>query len=289
MNILVSSFDGLDVPKTLCIPLRTNATISALFSILSERLPNYIYNLRLTTSDNKALHQSSQLPVSTLVGHDKAINILPLRLCAGLLGGKGGFGSQLRAAGGRMSSRKKRDGEANASSRNLDGRRLRTVTEAKKLAEYLATKPEMERKEKEERRRRWESIVEAAERKEDEIKHGRKGVRLDGEWVEKKEEEESKVREAVSAMLNNSNVSNVKSGSESEEDRKDSEGEQTGSASSTSSELENGRATHSQSFHGWDEDELSDDEEEIDTTKSQSLSTVAQDQYEGKGKAKATA
>jgi hypothetical protein len=46
-----------------------------------------------------------------------------------LLGGKGGFGSQLRAAGGRMSSRKTGN---NASCRDLNGRRLSTVKEAQK-------------------------------------------------------------------------------------------------------------------------------------------------------------
>jgi hypothetical protein len=46
-----------------------------------------------------------------------------------LLGGKGGFGSQLRAAGGRMSSQ--RTGN-NDSCRDLNGRRLSTVKEAKK-------------------------------------------------------------------------------------------------------------------------------------------------------------
>lgn len=45
------------------------------------------------------------------------------------LGGKGGFGSQLRAAGGRMSSGKATN---NDSCRDLSGRRLATVKEAQK-------------------------------------------------------------------------------------------------------------------------------------------------------------
>jgi hypothetical protein len=44
-------------------------------------------------------------------------------------GGKGGFGSQLRAAGGRMSSQKTSN---NDSCRDLSGRRLSTIKEAKK-------------------------------------------------------------------------------------------------------------------------------------------------------------
>ncbi len=97
-----------------------------------------------------------------------------------------------------MSSRKKRNAEAqNGSNRNLDGRRLRTITEAKNLATYLATKPEMERKEKEERRKRWELVVEAAERREEEIRSGKKGKGLSEEWMEEKEEVGEGVRDAV--------------------------------------------------------------------------------------------
>ena len=96
-----------------------------------------------------------------------------------------------------MSSKRKKNGvEENGSSRNLDGRRLRTVTEAKALAEYLAIKPEMERKEKEKRRARWAEIVQMTEKKQEEIKYGT-GGRLDGKWVEEKEETGERTREAV--------------------------------------------------------------------------------------------
>lgn len=107
-----------------------------------------------------------------------------------------------------MSSRKKRQNAelATGSARNLDGRRLRTITEAKNLATYLATKPEMEKKEKEERRKRWEQVVELAEQREADMRTGkgidgrRKG--LSDEWVETKEGVEESVRNAVKmAML----------------------------------------------------------------------------------------
>ena len=99
-----------------------------------------------------------------------------------------------------MSSRKKKNQEDHGSSRNLDGRRLRTVNEAKALAEYLAIKPEMDKKEKEKRRERWEQIVQASEEKEAEIKSGGKG-RLDGKWVEDKEESNERTRDAVLAAM----------------------------------------------------------------------------------------
>ncbi|KAJ7430741.1 telomere stability and silencing-domain-containing protein [Mycena galericulata] len=71
-------------------------------------------------------------PVSSL--RSNGSSLITLRLTPRLLGGKGGFGSQLRAAGGRMSSQKTSN---NDSCRDLSGRRLNTIKEAKKLVEYL--------------------------------------------------------------------------------------------------------------------------------------------------------
>ena len=100
-----------------------------------------------------------------------------------------------------MSSKKKKNvGDQNSSNRNLDGRRLRTINEAKALAEYLALKPEMEKKEKEARRKRWEQVVELAEKREEEIRTGNKG-RVDGKWVEDKEEAGERAREAVKLAM----------------------------------------------------------------------------------------
>ena len=99
------------------------------------------------------------------------------------------------------SKRKGNQGDNNGSNRNLDGRRLRTVNEAKALAEYLSVKPEMDQKEKEERRRRWEAIVEMAEKRTDEIKNGGGKSKLDGQWVDDKEEMSDKAREAVMAAM----------------------------------------------------------------------------------------
>lgn len=106
-----------------------------------------------------------------------------------------------------MSSKRKKNnglqGEDNGSSRNLDGRRLRTITEAKALADYLAIKPDMEKKEKEKRRKRWQQIVEQTEKRQEEIKYGgqKGGMMLDGKWVEDKEELDERTREAVMTAL----------------------------------------------------------------------------------------
>lgn len=106
-----------------------------------------------------------------------------------------------------MSSKKKKNrGDENASSRNLDGRRLRTVTEAKALAEYLAIRPEMEQREKQRRRERWQQIVDAADQREHDIRSGNGNgggarARLDGRWVEDKEEAGERTRDAVLAAI----------------------------------------------------------------------------------------
>lgn len=100
-----------------------------------------------------------------------------------------------------MSSRKRRGQEENSDScRNLDGRRIRTVKEAKALAAYLEIKPDMDRKEREKRQERWRRVVELADRREAEEKGGviLGGKRFeDTEWLEKSEEEKEKMREAV--------------------------------------------------------------------------------------------
>lgn len=100
-----------------------------------------------------------------------------------------------------MSSRRKKNvGESNSSNRNLDGRRLRTVAEAKALAEYLAVKPDMEKKEKEARRKRWEQVIETAERRENELRNEAKG-RVDAQWLEDKERACERIRESVAKVM----------------------------------------------------------------------------------------
>ncbi|KAF4550127.1 putative telomere maintenance protein SDE2 [Elsinoe fawcettii] len=277
INILLTTFPGLNLPSTLSIPLCADLPINAFTSLLASRLPFHANNLILTTTSNHQVDPLSASPLSSLSDD----TLLPLHLTSSLPGGKGGFGSQLRAAGGRMSSRKNRNNnrDPNASSRNLDGRRLRTVTEAKALAEYLATKPEMDKKEREEKRARWESIVEAAEKRDEEIRNGRKGARLDGEWVERKEEEEGKTREAVLAMMK-AELEEGRTGSESDEEAEgedmEVDVETSGSGSGSGEEVEEAGG---KSFYGWDEEDLSSDEEDDE------VPAVAA--YEGKGKAKA--
>lgn len=272
INVLLTSFPGLNLPKTLVLPIPSTSSVAELCYQLAERIPPFNDRLVLTTASNKQLELNSCEQISTLVSSDSDA-FLSLRLSARLCGGKGGFGSQLRAAGGRMSSKKKRNqGENNGSSRNLDGRRLRTVTEAKALAEYLAIKPDMEKKEKEQRRKRWEQVVELAEKREEEIKSGSKG-KIDGKWVEDKEEAGERTREAVQAAIrsgdyrdnllsrprltaSSSSPDNMESGSSLATD--------TDSKMSTPSSGSDQRKQFAGSFFGFDEDDdfMSEDESE---------------------------
>ncbi|CRK28221.1 hypothetical protein BN1708_015122, partial [Verticillium longisporum] len=280
INVFVSTFPGLGLPSTLVLPVPVTTTFSDVREQIDARLPESGSRLILTTISNKELPATSARPLSDLLSSVED-DFISLRLSVPLCGGKGGFGSQLRAAGGRMSSKKKRNqGDANNSSRNLDGRRLRTVTEAKALAEYLAIKPEMEKKEKEKRRERWQQIVESSERREEEIKNGGKG-RLDGAWVEAKEEANERTRDAVLAAMKagkyTDNLAGTSFGSKSsaqaDESMSDAGEEDSGEESSKESTPPTEPTTTSKgkekekprAFFGFDEDDefmSSDDEEE---------------------------
>ncbi|KAI0799421.1 telomere stability and silencing-domain-containing protein [Xylaria sp. FL0064] len=278
LNVFISTFPGLGLPPTLSFPLPSTSTISDLRECLAKRLPQTDARFIVTTISNKQLTLGSTQHISDLCSVND--DFVSLRLSLPLCGGKGGFGSQLRAAGGRMSSKKKRNqGDENGSSRNLDGRRLRTINEAKALAEYLAIKPEMEQKEKERRRERWQQIVRAAEEKEHEIKNSTKG-RISGKWVEDKEEAGERTREAVLAAIKagnyKDNLLGTSHGSTSTEDVDDSStsgGEDAAKDSSKSKSpspattKEPTKKPPTRAFAGFDEDDefmSSSDEDEDD-------------------------
>lgn len=299
VNVLLSTFPGLSLPATVSFALPCTSSISDLSDKVASYLPPSLslQSLVLTTTNNKQILPSTDKLHSLLIAHDGASDVtsplLPLRLSVPLCGGKGGFGSQLRAAGGRMSSKRKRNqGDNNSSSRNLDGRRLRTVNEAKALAEYLAVKPEMDKKEKEERRKRWQEVVEMAERRQDEIKNGSGKQKIDGQWMEDKEEMSEKLHEAVMMALKDDTwTDNLRDAILGGSSTSASEGsENAASSSSDEDEESEGNAAGPSSvrkpaprrFIGFDDDDEfmsdSEDEEEADETEGK-----------GKGKGKARA
>jgi hypothetical protein len=233
--------------------------LSSIHSTIHTRIPWTDSAPYILTTTTRHLVRDDDASISSLLS-SPADTFLPLRLTVPMCGGKGGFGSQLRAQGGRMASRKKRNaGEQHGSSRNLEGRRLRTVTEAKALADYVSTKDELENKEKAERKKRWEDIVASTERKREEIVSGK--ARLDANWVEQKEEAMRKTREAalLCAQL-----------------EKDKEEERTKATAikPVAAPLK---------MFGWDdEDDVSDSEEEEEVSEEDVDGRVP---YEGKGKA----
>lgn len=296
INLLITSFSGLGLPRTLNIPISANSRICDVIRAIYARLPSNVdSNLVISTTSNKLLRASDEASIQTLLP-DNTATFLPLRISARLCGGKGGFGSQLRAAGGRMSSKKNRDRQdQNGSNRNLDGRRLRTVDEAKRLAEYLATKPEMEKKEKEERRKRWEAVIDAAEATEAKIKAGKMGSnqgRLDAEYVESKEAAEEKIREAVQKAMRDQMLMDERTGSESSaEDREGSDSDEQGTSSSGQEQAGPSKASESRTFFGWDEEDHDMSEDEDDDVQVEEHEPVveiageASTQGKGKGKA----
>lgn len=285
VNVLVTSIGGLGLPPTISIPVSRQTSISDVRHRIGERLPVSEDAFIITTLSNKQLPSRSTDPISNYLATDSD-DFLTLRLSVPLCGGKGGFGSQLRAAGGRMSSKRKRnEGENNGSSRTLDGRRVRTANEAKALAEYLAIKPEMERKEKERRRQRWEQIVEMAERRQEEMKSGSR-ARLDGAFMEAKEDASERTRDAVREamksghytdnLLSTSNGSTSTAESEPMSDIEEDDEEEQGEAGSSSSkattppadqEPDKGKGKEkAKTFFGFDDDDefmsSSDEEDE---------------------------
>ncbi|USP81103.1 hypothetical protein yc1106_08377 [Curvularia clavata] len=263
VTVIVNSIRG----QNIAFATQKSATLSSIYDTLYERAPWIQNSSYILTTNSRRSVCHDEAPISSLLS-SPADTFLSLRLTVPLCGGKGGFGSILRAQGGRMSSRKKKQGETNGSSRNLDGRRLRTVTEAKALAEYLAIKPEMEQREKDERRKKLEDIVASTERKQEELQNSRGTARLDGRWVEDKEEAENKTREAIEKML--------MAQRESSEEEEEVETEPQASAS---------RPVQQRTMFGWDDEDdefMSDSEEDDDVSEEDAKPVI-----EGKGKARA--
>lgn len=85
-----------------------------------------------STSDVYLRTRSGLIPAGATLSslsYDNSSFPIDIELCARLRGGKGGFGANLRAAGGRMNASKSTNFD---SCRDLSGRRLGTLKEAQK-------------------------------------------------------------------------------------------------------------------------------------------------------------
>lgn len=133
-SVLIQAFAPFPT-FSLFVPDTTK--ISELFPLINDKYPSFPCSL--ASSLVFSTHSGHVPPPQSQIFDLKAssTNLVSLRLSPRLLGGKGGFGSQLRAAGGRMSSQKTNN---NDSCRDLTGRRLSTIKEAKKyvLSLYLS-------------------------------------------------------------------------------------------------------------------------------------------------------
>ncbi|KAI0703816.1 telomere stability and silencing-domain-containing protein [Cytidiella melzeri] len=200
-TVLVSTFPPF---PTLSLAVSPSSSLGEIYELLADRyehLPrNDSPNFDLVLSPHSGSIPSPDDLLSTLF-NGETDRLMTLRLIPRLRGGKGGFGSQLRAAGGRMSSQKTSN---NDSCRDLSGRRLSTIKEAKRLAEYIESEPIRKKAQQEAQKAK----LEALEKKlgidrstgagPSEPLAGKKH-RMDDEYVEQSKELVDNVKSAVAA------------------------------------------------------------------------------------------
>lgn len=157
-----------------------------------QTLQDYIHTLTLLPPAEQRLLTAGgePLPLSTFL-NERNDNIFYLHLR--LLGGKGGFGANLKRIGAKMAQRRDNHYE---SCRDLNGRRLRTLNEAKRLADAHLKRGEAEAS----RQLRLEKKIQAGLAI-DQRGDTSKRVRLDPAWVEQQEEQVEQVKEAVQQVL----------------------------------------------------------------------------------------
>ncbi|KIJ11992.1 hypothetical protein PAXINDRAFT_137450 [Paxillus involutus ATCC 200175] len=193
-SILFSTFPPF---PTLSLLVPSGTRINDLYELLCDRYPDLPASETLTISPHSGL-LAPDIRVSEL--HDQSSNLVTLRLVPRLRGGKGGFGSQLRAAGGRMSSQKTNN---NDSCRDLSGRRLSTIKTAKRLVDYIENEDERKKAATEAKKAKLDKL----ERKialasgDSETLAGRKHRFDDTEYLEESQEIVDNVKSAVTAGL----------------------------------------------------------------------------------------
>jgi len=122
------------LPQSVYLHLPSHTTCEEILEALGQALPGAARHLYLTTRGGRLFAPSMRL---SDIHMNPCTEIVARIRC---MGGKGGFGNMLRAQGGRMSARGKH--ESQDSYRDLEGRRLGSINEAKLLAEYIAKAPE---------------------------------------------------------------------------------------------------------------------------------------------------
>ncbi|KAG5520148.1 hypothetical protein PMAC_001224 [Pneumocystis sp. 'macacae'] len=194
INNIITTFPPF---KTISVVLSDTSSIKDLEDYLSTTFPpgNYL----LSHFSGRPIHSKKTLAsLLNCSQYSDEKDFCIFRYVPRVLGGKGGFGSQLRAAGGRMSSRKKRGEEENKlSCRDLNGRRIRKIKEAEELAKYIETAPVRKREILAERKQRLQAIIDA-EPLSQRIKFD------DNEYLEKNEMIIDDVKNTVKLMMEKS-------------------------------------------------------------------------------------
>ena len=121
-SVIVTLFGN---KKTMCLTFPTDARITVfdVKQIVYKRILLEPKHQNIYTTSGKLLNDY------TYVFENNNEEFVNVSLKIRILGGKGGFGSMLRAQGGKMASQKTTNFEA---CRDLNGRRLRTVNEARR-------------------------------------------------------------------------------------------------------------------------------------------------------------
>ncbi|GAC73851.1 uncharacterized conserved protein [Moesziomyces antarcticus T-34] len=151
ISVLVESFEPF--PRHLCLSLPSNALASDVLQGFEEALSHNSTTTFAATHHGRRLAPSSSLG-SLSTGGDGFPVVLQVR--ALLRGGKGGFGSMLRSQGGKMSANARNTN--NDACRDLNGRRLGVLKEAKKLAEYLEGESERKRQMDEAQKKKYAKL-----------------------------------------------------------------------------------------------------------------------------------
>lgn len=122
--------------RNKCISTKVNDTVATIYERFDQ----------ISSTDSYVIHQGRLVGLDALVENGQTYHVVPK-----VLGGKGGFGSMLRALGAQIEKTTNRE-----ACRDLSGRRMRDVNNEQKLREWVAKAAEREREREQRRRERWE-------------------------------------------------------------------------------------------------------------------------------------
>ncbi|ODQ65253.1 hypothetical protein NADFUDRAFT_83290 [Nadsonia fulvescens var. elongata DSM 6958] len=228
ISIFVQTIDGC---KDLRFEVSSDTRLCDILLQVRERLPEKVADSTTVSLKSGFLLPFNDDTIASRFPGVVDVGFLDLRVNRMLCGGKGGFGSMLRAQGGRM--RRKRgnrapDDRENDQLRTLDGRRMRSIRQAKELAEYLEKAPGLVREQADKKKQKLLSIINAKSPT-DNIRFG------DMAYLEESENIIDEIRKSVNKAMG-SNESHFQSMSEdSEEEYESMDNNECGSPSSFSS------------------------------------------------------